>query len=109
MASKTRSRQNQVSVYTSRSKAAELAVPTVQRTGLPGNWQYSGFLACGDIRIYAMPLLMIYATISEPVSSHVFPYRFTLATTNSAQNCLSQCSAFGYPAASMEYGDECCV
>ncbi|KAH9027091.1 copper radical oxidase [Lactarius pseudohatsudake] len=30
----------------------------------------------------------------------------TLANNNSAQNCLSQCSAFGYPAAGME-NDEC--
>ncbi|KAI9440955.1 copper radical oxidase [Lactarius indigo] len=83
-----RGQQNQVSVYTLTSNVAALPVPAVQRTGLPGKWQYSQCLA-------------------EPVSSHVLPYRFILANNNSAQNCLSQCSAFGYSAAGMEYGDEC--
>ncbi|SRR6266702_182572 len=109
MARETRGGSNQVSVYTSTANVAASVVPTVKRTGLPGNWQYSGCLACVYIRIYSMPLLMIYSTISEPVSSHVFPYRFILQKKNSAQNCLSRCSAFGYPAAGMEYGDECCV
>ncbi|KAI9453093.1 copper radical oxidase [Lactarius psammicola] len=72
---------NRVSVYTSR------ATPTVQTTGLPGKWQYSRCLA-------------------EPAPNHVFPYHLVL-DNNSAQNCLSQCSAFGYPAAGMEFGREC--
>ncbi|KAI0246523.1 copper radical oxidase [Lactifluus subvellereus] len=62
--------------------------PTVQTTNLPGNWQYSRCLA-------------------EPDSAHVFPYKITLAQNNNAQNCLSQCAAFGYPAAGMESGNEC--
>ncbi|KAI0246519.1 copper radical oxidase [Lactifluus subvellereus] len=64
------------------------AVLTVQTTNLPGNWQYSRCLV-------------------EPDPAHVFPYRITLAQNNNAQNCLSQCSAFGYPAAGMEVGNEC--
>src|ERR1700679_3117637 len=28
---------------------------------------------------------------------------------NSVQSCLTQCSTFGYPAAGMENGNECCV
>ncbi|KAF8264450.1 hypothetical protein EI94DRAFT_1703239 [Lactarius quietus] len=71
-------------VFTSR---AVLAAPTVQTTNLPGKWEYSRCLA-------------------EPQPDHVFPYRIILAN-NSAQDCLSQCSAFGYPAAGMEYGSEC--
>ena len=55
------------------------------------------------------PLLMMYSITSEPQSNHVFPYRIILAGNNSAQNCLSQCSAFGYSAAGMEFGDECCM
>ncbi|KAI9440983.1 copper radical oxidase [Lactarius indigo] len=72
------------------ANATVSAVPTVQTTGLPGNWQYSRCLA-------------------EPQPHHVFPYNATLAgnNTNTPQNCLSQCSAFGYPAAGMEYGHEC--
>ncbi|KAH8995153.1 copper radical oxidase [Lactarius hatsudake] len=77
-----RGRSNRVSVYASR------ATPTVQTTDLPGQWQYSRCLA-------------------EPAPNNVFPYRIDLKNNNSAQNCLSQCSAFGYPAAGMEYGHEC--
>ncbi|KAH9075011.1 copper radical oxidase [Lactarius deliciosus] len=73
---------NRVSVYASR------AAPTVQTTDLPGQWQYSRCLA-------------------EPAPNNVFPYHINLPGNNSAQNCLSQCSAFGYPAAGMEYGHEC--
>ena len=39
----------------------------------------------------------------------VFPYQLILTTTNDAQNCLSACSKFGYGAAGMEYGTECCA
>ena len=53
-----------------------------------------------------MPLILIY---SEPNPAHVFPYQIIFPNNNSAQNCLTQCSNFGYPAAGMEYGDECCV
>ena len=60
-------------------------------------------------RIYSMPPLTIYSIISEPKTNHVFSYRLVLENNNSAQNCLSQCSAFGYPAAGMEYGNECCM
>ncbi|KAH9169414.1 copper radical oxidase [Lactarius sanguifluus] len=73
---------NRVSVYASR------AAPTVQTTDLPGQWQYSRCLV-------------------DPSPNHVFPYRITLKNNNSAENCLSQCSAFGYSAAGMEYGREC--
>ena len=55
------------------------------------------------------PLLTIYSIASEPEPNHVFPYRVILANNNSAQNCLSQCLAFGYPAAGLEYGQECCM
>jgi hypothetical protein len=47
--------------------------------------------------------------LSEPGANHVFPYQITFPQNNSAQNCLTQCSTFGYPAAGMENGTECCV
>ena len=53
-----------------------------------------------------MPLILVY---SEPSASRVFPYQIIFLHNNSAQNCLTQCSTFGYPAAGMENGDECCV
>jgi hypothetical protein len=51
-------------------------------------------------------LILIY---SEPNGAHVFPYQIIFPQNNSAQNCLTQCSTYGYPAAGMENGDECCV
>ncbi|KAH9166987.1 copper radical oxidase [Lactarius sanguifluus] len=76
-----RSGSNRISVYASR------AAPTVQTTDLPGQWQYSRCLA-------------------DP-PNHAFPYHIDLINNNSVQNCLSQCSAFGYPAAGMENGRDC--
>ena len=38
----------------------------------------------------------------------MFTYKIINPNNNSAQNCLSQCSDFGYPVGGMEYGDECC-
>ena len=45
---------------------------------------------------------------SEPGAARVFPYQILFPTNNSAEVCLNQCAAFGYPAAGMEFGDECC-
>jgi hypothetical protein len=44
----------------------------------------------------------------EPNGGRVFQYQIIFPQTNSPQTCLSLCSQFGYPAAGMEYGDECC-
>jgi hypothetical protein len=46
---------------------------------------------------------------SEPGAVRVFPYQITFPQNNTAENCLSLCSSFGYPAAGMEFGDECCA
>jgi hypothetical protein len=61
------------------------------------------------MHIHSMFLLNIYVLLSEPTPAHVFRYRILLTNNNSAQNCLSQCSDFGYPSAGMENGDECCM
>ena len=47
--------------------------------------------------------------LREPGADRTFPYQIINANNNSAEACLSQCSKFGYPAAGMEYGDECCT
>ncbi|KAI0287168.1 copper radical oxidase [Russula brevipes] len=80
---------NRVSVYSSTNSVTALAVPIVQTTNLPGNWTYSHCLAY------------------EPGTARVFPYQIVFTQNNTAQNCLSQCSTFGYPAAGMEFADEC--
>jgi Glyoxal oxidase N-terminus/WSC domain len=62
--------------------------PAVQKTNLPGNWEYKGCL--NDL---ANPRSLRYQIID--------------ATNNTAENCLKQCSKFGYGAGGMEYGREC--
>lgn len=47
--------------------------------------------------------------LREPGAVRVFPYQVIFPHNNTASNCLTQCSTFGYPAAGMEVGDECCV
>ncbi len=80
---------NRMSVYSNSTNVTALPVPKVQETNLPGQWQYKGCLA-------------------EPGAVRIFPYQLILAENNTATNCLSQCSTYGYPAGGMEYGDECC-
>ncbi|EKM51419.1 uncharacterized protein PHACADRAFT_263533 [Phanerochaete carnosa HHB-10118-sp] len=79
---------NRLSVY-STGTITTLPVPTTQTTGLPGNWQYVGCIEEGAN------------------GNRVFPYQIINTNNNSAEACLNQCGAFGYPAAGMEYGDEC--
>lgn len=65
-------------------------VPVIQKTDLPGSWKYMGCITdlAGDQR--------------------TFPINFLeLPDTNSAKNCLSQCSKYGFAAGGMEYGREC--
>ncbi len=62
------------------------------------------FLSSGD------HFNVAYPDSSEPGgTSRVFPYQIMFPQTNSVQSCLTQCSTFGYPAAGMENGNECCV
>ncbi|KAH8113137.1 copper radical oxidase [Phellopilus nigrolimitatus] len=77
-----------MSIYSSTSDVVLLPVPVTQNTSLPGQWQYVGCLA-------------------EPGANRTFPYQIILQNNNSATNCLSLCSAYGYPAAGMEFSDEC--
>lgn len=47
---------------------------------------------------------------SEPTTgTRVFPYEMDWTTNNTVDACLNQCAAFGYPAAGLEYGDQCCA
>ncbi|THH11527.1 hypothetical protein EW145_g572 [Phellinidium pouzarii] len=79
---------DRMSIYSSTANVTLLPVPTPQNTSLPGQWQYVGCLA-------------------EPGANRTFPYQLIFQNNNSATNCLTQCSDFGYPAAGMEFGDEC--
>lgn len=67
-------------------------VPGVQKTGLPGSWQYSKCIhddADGGVR--------------------ALPYQIILQDTNSANNCIKRCSDYGYEYGGLEYGSECYV
>ncbi|KAI0697984.1 copper radical oxidase [Cytidiella melzeri] len=79
---------NQLSVYSTTGNVTALPVPIVKTTGLPGQWAYQGCL-------------------QEPGANRVFPYQIINATDTTVEGCLSQCSAFGYPAGGLEFGDEC--
>lgn len=78
---------NRVSVYSSVPVIA-LPVPVPLTTDLPGSWTYAGCLR-------------------EPPTGKIFPNEITWIGNNSALACINQCAAFGYPAAGVEYGQEC--
>jgi len=79
---------NRLSVYTSTGNVTALPVPVAQTTGLPGQWQFQGCL-------------------KEPNGGRVFPYQNIYTNNNTVDGCLNQCAAFGFPAAGMEYTNEC--
>ncbi|KAF7933528.1 uncharacterized protein EAE98_003237 [Botrytis deweyae] len=78
---------NRLSVYSFGSVQTSQPA-TVQQRDLPGDWNYKGCLEdnIGGIR--------------------TFPYQM-ITSNNTATNCLSQCQAFGYNAAGLEYGSQC--
>ncbi|KAI9833274.1 MAG: hypothetical protein M1826_000187 [Phylliscum demangeonii] len=78
---------NRMSIY-SHGALQVLPAPAPQKGGLPGAWQYQGCL-------------------TDSGNPRTFPWQLILTNNNSATNCLSQCSTFGYNAGGMEYGDEC--
>jgi hypothetical protein len=77
-----------VSLYTSTPSFPIYAVPKIQKTGLPTKWNYTGCY-----------------TESSPVGN--LPYKIVSTTNNTVATCLSQCEAYGYPVAGLEYGQEC--
>ena len=84
---------DRLSVYSnSTANLTVYQVPAVQKTGLPENWKYVGCLrddAQNGMRALA--------------------YQIILNNNNTANNCISQCSAFGYAYGGLEYGNECYV
>jgi len=69
-----------------------LGVPVPQNdTSLPGSWQYVGCMTDGN---------------NNNVRS--LPWKLILSNNNTAETCLSQCSAFGYQYGGMEYGEGEC-
>ncbi|KAF8151649.1 hypothetical protein B0H34DRAFT_801346 [Crassisporium funariophilum] len=79
---------NRVSVYSSTGNVTALPVPVTQTTNLPGKFTYAGCLR-------------------EPQGSKMFPNQIIWIGNNSATACMTQCAAFGYSAAGVEFGQEC--
>ncbi|ESZ98504.1 hypothetical protein SBOR_1166 [Sclerotinia borealis F-4128] len=79
---------NRLSVY-SLGKVQTSQPASVQNRDLQGDWNYQGCLKdnVGGIR--------------------TFPYQI-ISANNTATNCLSQCHTFGYNAAGLECGSQCC-
>jgi len=73
------------SIYSNITELEVYPVPTPQETNLTGDWHYEG-------------------CIRDDATERALPYQIILNTNNSANNCISQCSAFGYNAGGMEYG-----
>ena len=72
----------------SKGNLTVLPVPTIPKNNIPQNWTYVGCVF--DSVTAARPL----------------PYKDT-STNNTVENCINQCKKFGYPAAGVEYGEEC--
>ncbi|KAK2798766.1 hypothetical protein FQN49_008966, partial [Arthroderma sp. PD_2] len=79
---------SRLSVY-SKGDLVVLPIPVPQTGGLPGSWKYQGCLQDNVNR------------------KRTFPYQIVDKTNNSATNCLSRCSKFGFGAGGMTYGEEC--
>ncbi|KAM5480390.1 putative (methyl)glyoxal oxidase [Microsporum canis] len=79
---------DRLSVY-SKGNLTVLPIPVPQTEGLPGGWKYQGCLQDNVNR------------------KRTFPYQIVDKANNSATNCLSRCSKFGFGAGGMTYGEEC--
>ena len=89
-----------------------LPVPVVQNTSLPGKWQFQGCIT--SVTFLFICLLFYHSSLTFYNSDNndgarVFPNQLILKNNNSATNCLNACATYGYPAAGMEFGDECCT
>ena len=53
--------------------------------------------------------VIIYTPHREgPNGARLFPNEIVQQTNLTVEFCLNQCAAFGYPAAGLEFGQECC-
>lgn len=101
---------NRLSVYTSNpGDVVALPVPVIKDTDLPGQWKSAGCLQS----VIFIDFLFTGADSRcsfhrEPGAQRVFPYQIIMQTNLTVEACLNQCAAFGYPAAGMEFSDECC-
>ncbi|KAF7860407.1 hypothetical protein EAF04_008533 [Stromatinia cepivora] len=79
---------DRMSVYSNQTNMTVLPLPVIEKRALPGNWKYKGCL-------------------TDNAVNRVFPYLTILPNNNTATNCLSMCSEYGYGAGGMEYSNQC--
>lgn len=87
-------------------------LPSTHRTDNEPSWKLAICLLLGvrSVTRDLWPTLeLLTPTYSEPNAGPVFPYQIIFPLNNTAENCLSLCSTYGYPAAGMEFGNECCM
>jgi hypothetical protein len=72
----------------SKGNLTVVPVPVIPKTNLPQNWTYVGCL------------------FDNVTGNRTLPYKLT-DTNNTVANCIAQCQKYGFPAAGVEYGDEC--
>ncbi|KIM22583.1 glyoxal oxidase [Serendipita vermifera MAFF 305830] len=80
---------NRISLYASVATFPTYPPPTPKKTNLPGQYKYAG-------------------CYMEPGGGQtIFKYQITDKAAMSVEMCANQCSAYGYGAAALEFGDEC--
>jgi WSC domain len=87
---------NRLSLYSIGGTPKVYQPPAVQTTGLPANWVYKGCLQDN---------IPSNEDANEILST--FPYMVWNNASNDAVACITQCQAFGFNAAGLEYGSEC--
>lgn len=80
---------SRMSIYAASPTITVYPVPTARTTDLPGKFSYAGCFA-------------------EPGgAARIWPYQITDTLGTTVEGCLNLCSKYGYPAAALEYGQEC--
>lgn len=87
---------SRMTIY-SNSTPQVFQAPGPQQTGLPTGWAYAGCLQDN-----------IPAAENAQISISVFPYKLWDIATNTPEACIKQCQEFGFNAAGLEYGSQCC-
>lgn len=78
---------NRLSVYIN-GRLKKASPVTVQKTGLPGNWQYQGCL-------------------TDSAQNRALMYMTYWPTNNTNVHCLNLCAQYGYGAGGTEFGEQC--
>jgi len=79
---------NRLSVYSKNGNVTIIPPPVIKKTDLPTGYGYAG-------------------CIREPGAERVLPYQIEWPGNNTVDACVSRCRDFGYPAAGLEYSQEC--